>query len=49
MQYPLSELGVVMPGDNGITVRGKTYSFDMLPITIKMEGKHATKYREIIS
>ena len=48
-QYPLSELGVVMPGDNGITVRGKTYSFDMLPITIKMEGEHATKYREIIS
>lgn len=48
-QYPLSKLGVVMLCDNGITVRGKTYSFDMLPITIKMEGEHATKYREIIS
>lgn len=45
--YPLSLLKVVLNND-GITVDGDKYKWQMLPITIHRTGKHVTKYREIV-
>lgn len=45
--YPLSLLKTVIDND-GVTVDGIRYEWQMLPITINKSGKHATVYRDIV-
>lgn len=45
--YPLSLLKTAVEND-GITVDGIRYEWEMLPITINKSGKHVTVYRDIV-
>ena len=45
--YPLSLLKTTVDND-GITVDGIRYEWQMLPITINKIGKHVTVYRDIV-
>lgn len=45
--YPLSLLKTAVDND-GVTVDGIRYEWQMLPITINKNGKHVTVYRDTV-
>ena len=46
-RYPLSLLKTAVDND-GVTVDGIKYEWQMLPITINKSGKHVTVYRDTV-